>query len=164
MSVIGDDELLLCGYNIPSPHLNAPRAKCSQPHQSSKWSAVFLSQMCTTAYNLLTHCRWKHGNRCAGSLCLCVYRRCVCCLLQPAKSYCSPWRFTCAVFLKHQTNSPGFPYPTLPLLYPRLPLMSLWGLWTVKAVMCYRSWSMNTQVLSKFTETAHQRDEWEVRL
>lgn len=43
-------------------------------------------------------------------------------------------------------------------------LMSLGGLWAVKAAMCYWSWSMNTRVLSEFTETIRQRNEWEVRL
>lgn len=144
--------------NIPSPHLNVPRAKCSQPHQSSKWGAVFLIQICTTTCNpFAVYCRWNSEKKVTGMqfVCLCLCWQYTYSLLPLVKTYCSVQRFTCAVFLKH---------PTLQLLYSTPDsLMSLGWLW-VRAVMCYWSWCTNTQVLSKFTETMHQWTEWKIVL
>lgn len=70
------------------------------------------------------------------------------------------WKFLCKYYrLSIRRFRFQFP-PTWPTPLPSWPstptasvsLMSLGGLWAVRAVVCYWSWCMNTQVLSKITK------------
>lgn len=150
-------------YNLPSSHLNAARARCTQPHQSWKWSAVSQSQMCTATYNLLilqVKTMETHKQLCSDSASVCQCQS-VCCIFLPAVSYPLLQRSYVWFFHAHLTCCPALPSQNYHFYLLNVPW---WALSRVKATMCYWSWSRNVQALSKITETMHHRDEWEVRL